>query len=550
MRALAQNRGSEASGLQLKTSTEVRNTLLERQEIALLDVREEAFHAEGHPLFAANLPLSRVELDAPARLPRRSVPIVLFDDGKGHSSIAAERLAALGYTDISILDGGLEGWRDAGFEIFRDVNSPSKAFGELVEATRHTPSLSAQEVKHLIETNADIMIVDARRYEEFQTMSIPTAISAPGGELVYRLQGLSGQPSTHVIVNCAGRTRGIIGTQSLINSGLPNRVTALRNGTIGWKLAQQVLDHGATREAPIPDELSRARAATVARQVADAAKVCRISFKEVKERRLSAAHTTYLFDVRSPGEYAAGHLPNFLSAPGGQLVQETDMFAPIRGAQLILADDDGARANMSASWLAQMNWEVYVVDGLNKEDFTAEKREDQSPYQHEIPADSKISAATLHSWIQHGKICASDVIVLDFSRSRDYRKDHIPGSQFALRSRMEEALQTTVESKVYVVTAHEEAAACLAWKELATSTNKPTYLLVGDTKTWRSSGYPLDSSRMEFASQPVDYYHRPYEGTEISAASMQAYLDWEFSLIEQLKRDGTHGFWVLERSNA
>ena len=40
-------------------------------------------------------------------------------------------------------------------------------------------------------------------------------------------------------------------------------------------------------------------------------------------------------------------------------------------------------------------------------------------------------------------------------------------------------------------------------------------------------------------------YRRPYEGTDASPASMQAYLDWEFGLVEQLKRDGTHGFFVI-----
>jgi hypothetical protein len=40
-------------------------------------------------------------------------------------------------------------------------------------------------------------------------------------------------------------------------------------------------------------------------------------------------------------------------------------------------------------------------------------------------------------------------------------------------------------------------------------------------------------------------YRRPYEGTDASAEKMQAYLDWEYGLVEQLKRDGTHGFFVI-----
>ena len=68
--------------------------------------------------------------------------------------------------------------------------------------------------------------------------------------------------------------------------------------------------------------------------------------------------TTFLFDVRSPEEYAAGHYPGSLSAPGGQLVQETDHFASVRGARIVLLDDDGIRAAITGSWLAQMGWET------------------------------------------------------------------------------------------------------------------------------------------------------------------------------------------------
>ena len=110
--------------------------------------------------------------------------------------------------------------------LFRSV--PSKSFGELVESKRHTPSLSAQEVKQLIDNKEDVVVVDVRRFDEYNTMSIPTGISVPGAELVLRLPELAPNPKTKVIVNCAGRTRSIIGTQSLINAGIPNEVNALR----------------------------------------------------------------------------------------------------------------------------------------------------------------------------------------------------------------------------------------------------------------------------------------------------------------------------------
>jgi rhodanese-related sulfurtransferase len=516
---------------------------VERREIALLDVREEAIHAEGHPLFAANLSLSRLEIEAYTRLPRRDVPIVIFDDGEGYDALAADRLTQLGYSEVSLLKGGLQGWRDAGFEIFRDVNSPSKAFGELVEATRHTPSLPAEEVKRLIESGAEIVIVDVRRYDEFQTMSIPTAISAPGGELVYRLQNLAERPSTRVIVNCAGRTRSIIGTQSLINAGLPNQVCALRNGTIGWKLAGQALDRGASRSMPAPGEEAKARAAAAARRVAEAARVGRVSLAEAQEWARSAKRTVYLFDVRTPEEFIAGHVAGFLSAPGGQLVQETDMFAPVRGAQIVLADDDGTRANMTASWLAQMNWEVYVTGPLTLTALTMRGDGDvPSPPSPNVSPSSVISPGTLALWLEDPRIKTT---VFDFTPSRQYLKGHIPRANFALRSRLDEALAAANGSDRFVVAAWSEVAAGFACVEFASLTHKPVYLLQGGNVAWRAAGYPMEAEPGIFASRPLDYYRRPYEGTDASPTAMQAYLDWEFGLIEQLDRDRTHGFWVL-----
>src|SRR3954463_266938 len=233
------------------TPLQVRCALLLRDEIALLDLRHEAAFATGHPLFAANMAADRIALEAVVRLPRKDVPIVLYDAGEGLVAAAEDQFKSLGYTDIRQLDGGLDGWRKAGYEIFEDVNSYAKAFGELVEHRRHTPSLAADEVAALIESKANIAILDVRRPDEYATMNIPGSVSVPGAELVLRAGGVAPDPETTIIVNCAGRTRSIIGTQSLINAGVANKVVALRNGTIGWTLAEQRLEHGADRHGGI-----------------------------------------------------------------------------------------------------------------------------------------------------------------------------------------------------------------------------------------------------------------------------------------------------------
>jgi rhodanese-related sulfurtransferase len=385
-------------------------------------VRHEAIFATGHPLFAANMAAGRIPLEAETRLPRKDVSIVVYDDGEGLVATAADRLGALGYTDVRMLDGGLRGWKSAGYELFRDVNSYAKAFGELVESRRHTPSLPADEVAALIAGNANIRILDVRRPDEYATMNIPGSISLPGAELVLRAGRAAPDPETTIIVNCAGRTRSIIGTQSLINAGIANKVVALRNGTIGWTLAGQSLEQGADRHGGIgPFEGAQANA----REVAYRAGVRHVGAEEAMALERQTHRTLYRFDVRSREDYAAGHIKGFRHYPGGQLVQEIDIAAPVRGARILLTDDMGARADMTASWLAQMGWETYVLEG-------------------------------------------------GYDR----------------------ALET---------------------------------------------GPPPDLPKPD----PSHRYRRPYEGTDVVPEAMQAYLDWEYGLVDQLRRDATHGFFVI-----
>ncbi|MDV0609705.1 rhodanese homology domain-containing protein [Klebsiella quasipneumoniae subsp. similipneumoniae] len=473
----------------------IRQALLDRRELALIDVREEADFATAHPLFAVNLPLSKLELEVRRRIPRFTTPITVYDNGEGLAEIAVERLRTWGYQDVALLAEGLAGWRRSGGELFQDVNSASKAFGELVESVRHTPSLSAQEVQALIDRRQEVVIVDARRFDEYQTMSIPGSISVPGGELVLRVESLTPSPQTPIIVNCAGRTRSIIGTQSLINAGVPNPVHALRNGTIGWTLAGQTLAHQQQRQYDPSARASGVRAAEAA-HLAERAGVAVIDEATLQRWRQQSDRTTFLFDVRSPEEYAAGHYPGSLSAPGGQLVQETDHFASVRGARIVLLDDDGVRAAMTGSWLAQ---------------------------QLEEPG----------------------TVVLDFTTSANFVARHIPGAWWLTRSQLRQALEAIPPAQRYVVTCGSSLLARYAVPEVAALTGKPVQVLRGGTLAWIAAGLPLAHGDDGLAVERRDRYRRPYEGTDNSAEAMQAYLEWEYGLVDQLARDGTHGFRVI-----
>jgi rhodanese-related sulfurtransferase len=525
---------------------DVRDALLARREIALLDVREEDPHAQRHPLFAANLPLAKIELDAWTKLPRRDVSIVLLDEGEGFAARAALKLDALGYTDVALLEGGLEGWIRAGGEVFRDVNVPSKAFGEWVEAERHTPSLSAQEVQALLDGDAPVVVLDARRFDEYQTMNIPGSVSVPGAELALRARALAPDPATRVIVNCAGRTRSIIGAQSLVNAGLPNPVAALRNGTIGWTLAGQTLERGAARQFDADagrDAATLTQSREAARALADRAGVRRTTLDEAARWAADPARTTYRFDVRTPAEYERSHVPGFQGAPGGQLVQETEMFAPVRGARVVLLDDDGVRANMTASWLAQMNAEVHVIDAVN-----AEALSESGPWRAPKPAPQAVASITPEALAARLAQHDHGTVVLDFTSSANHIKAHIPGAWWTLRSHLApgfDDLRALPDAKRYVAVCMTNALAPFAAPEIAALTGKPVEVLEGGTTAWQRAGLPVESGDAQLASPRIDRYRRPYEGTDNAREAMNAYLEWEYGLVEQLGRDGTHGFFTV-----
>ena len=206
-----------------------------------------------------------------------------------------------------------------------------------------------------------MVVLDSRPYDEYSRISIPTGINVPGAELVLRVHDIAPSPDTLVVVNCAGRTRSIIGAQSLINAGVPNKVVALRNGTMGWHLAGLTCDHGKDARAPAVSSATLAWAKSKTAEVARHFGIERIDRATLAHWQADTARTLYIFDVRDPAEYARGHFPGALSAPGGQLVQATDLYAGTLGARIVLSDDNEVRAVMTASWLKQMGWKDVSV---------------------------------------------------------------------------------------------------------------------------------------------------------------------------------------------
>jgi len=308
---------------------------------------------------------------------------------------------------------------------------------------------------------------------------------------------------------------------------------ALRNGTMGWHLAGFTCASGKSDCAPDFSGNGLTWAKSAADSVANKFGVTRIDRAQLESWRKDVTRTTYLFDVRDPAEYKAGHLPGAISAPGGQLVQATDIYAGVLQARIVLSDDAEVRALMTASWLKQMGWkDVFVLPeaGQNSEQETGEP-----------------SAILLGTPAQNAAIDASklleidDVTVVDLSTSPHYRRGHIPGAWFAIRGRLDRAFPKIPLRPTVVLTSEDGVLAALAVEEARTLTSNAVHWLKGGNAAWAAGGFPLATDN-KMADGPVDVWLKPYERADDNEAAMNAYLSWEVDLLERIKRDGTTHF--------
>ncbi len=516
-----------------------RGWLADGEEIAFLDLREEGPHCDGHPLLAVNVPYSRLELDVLRLVPRSSTRIVLVDGNDGVAGNAARRLAHLGYTNVNSLTGGVAAWSMAGYPLFPSSNVPSKGFAEIVEIASHTPHVTAAELDAMRRDGVKHVVLDSRTIEEFNRFHVPGAQTCPGAELVYRFADLVPDDDTLVVVSCAGRTRSIIGAQSLINAGVPNKVVSLQGGTQGWRLAGLELERDTHAALGSVSDTAIAAAGSRAAAVAARFAVSGIDRLTLAGWQREARRTTYLLDVRTPEEFAAGHLPGSVSAPGGQLVQAIDRWVGTRGSRLVLVDDHGTRAVMSAHWLKQMGWDVVVLehafDGASLE-----------PGPGDAPRPP-LPAAAIVGPADAAALIADGAAAITLGSSAGYRAGHPPGAVWTIRPCLDRLPAKVLAARRIVIFAEGgPALARLAVTDLAELTD--AQIAVADFNAWRDAGYsmietpndPPDEERLDF----IFWNHNRHDGTDGAERAMRAYLQWELDLPGEIAKDGLSGFRV------
>src|ERR1044071_3875757 len=502
---------------------------------AVFDVRERGEYNHCQIAGTTSLPRSQIEFRVNRLVPNPGVPVIVYDESEERASFAAETLTELAYQQVSILRGGIAVWRAEGRPTVSGVNVPSKAFGEKVYHERSIPEISADELIQLQRDHEPLRILDVRTPEEYGRFCIPGAVNVPGGDLILWLDELK-QSNTPVIVNCAGRTRSIIGTAALRRLGLAN-VRALKNGTMGWVLSGFELEKNPARSTSHPPEQSRA--AAVSRALALAAEE-NIAWVSCEELAAAAANQTdrvsYAIDVRSEAEYEAGHIAGSVNVPGGQAVQRADDFVAVRNAEIFFISDESPRAVMAAYWYRQMGFpNVFVLQGGLRAWSESGAKLARGAAQHEALgfAAAKRDVTLVQPEELARKSQKSTTLILDVGSSLDFEAAHIPGAKWISRGWLEIEISRRFPDRrqSIVLTCIDGMQSIFGALALQRIGYVAVAVLSGGVRAWKAAGLPIETGLDARLVEANDVVLSP--SIRGDKADMQRYLDWETKLVRE-----------------
>jgi rhodanese-related sulfurtransferase len=507
--------------------------LYPRGHIALIDVREHGEFNLAHIPGATSVPRRQLEFRIERLAPHRGAQIVVCDDDGRRAKLAATTLERLGYTRVAVLDGGVNRWAVEGYPTEWGMNVISKDFGERVEVEHHVPTIDALDLQRRIDAGEAVVIVDTRTPEEYRRFAIPGGRSLPGGEVALRIgEIVKEQPHATVVVNCAGRTRSIIGARVLQRMGLTN-VISLRNGTSGWLLAGLQLEQGADRtELPEPSPESVAAAEAFARRIAAEDGVQFVSLDQLDELLARAEREpVYRVDVRTEGEFAAGHIPGFWSFPGGQAVQRADDVVAVRAAPVVFCCDGIVRATQTGSYYRQMGFpNVFVVEGGVRA-WQAAGRPLETGMAETVPAEPEAAASVrrLTPAELDARRQASSPVIVFVDTSAEFARGHVPGARWIARGRLEQQIEAFAPDQAapVVVTDRDGRLAVLAAAALVELGYTDVSALAGGTAAWQAAGLPVEQGLSGVMTPPDDVVPA---GPDRSYADMMNYLRWEEAL--------------------
>jgi rhodanese-related sulfurtransferase len=514
-------------------SPEALKSVLEGQtQFAFIDIREAGEYNTSHISGASLLSRRHLEFQMLLAVPHQDTHVLLCDDDGRRAPLAAATIERMGYRHVSVLDGGINRWVSQNYPTEWGSNVPSKDFGEKVEVVNHVPELEATELHERIARGDKLVILDTRTPEEYQRFCIPGGRSVPGGELALRITDITKEldPDTTIIVNCAGRTRSIIGTRVLQRMGLTN-VYGLKNGTSGWLLAGYQLETGADRltlPPPSPEGLAAAEAYAARLAQEDQVRSLDVpSLQAMLARR--EQETVYLIDVRTQAEYAAGHIPGFRWFPGGQAVQRSDDIAVVHNCPIVFTCDRIARATLIASWYRQMGFhEVYAVEGGTTAWASSGLALDTG-LTESLPFGLDAARPQVRLLSPQALQTSKPSVVIFVDTSQDFSRGHVPGAHWVPRGWLELRIGEIAPARetLVAVTCLDGRNAPLAGATLQGLGYQSVVVLEGGMVAWQAAGLPVEKGLAGVMAPPNDVV---LSGPDRNFADMMNYLRWEEAL--------------------
>src|SRR6056300_171097 len=510
---------------------QVKNWVSDNKEISFIDVREIGQHTKGHPFFSISIPYSIFEIRLLELVTNKHVRIVLFDNNNGIAILAAKHAKLMGYNNISILENGIEGWLNAGFELFDGINVPSKSFGELVEHKYNTPSINSNELFNKQKQKKDLIILDGRPFEEYEKMSIPGSICCPNAEIPYKISSLVKNTKTEIIVNCAGRTRSIIGAQALINFGVENKVYALENGTQGWFLSDLKLDHGKKNYLDIqPNEEEIKKLNSKIKSLLIDNEIEIINLKKANDIISKKDRSTFIFDVATKKSLKA-NISFIKNVPGGQLVQATDNFVGVLNSQIILLDEgDLVRSGITALWLKKLNFDCYVLD-VKYEEIKNLNFKNNKEYKNQTA--QKLTLDQLKNM--------RNILIFDIRNSTDFCKSRLKQSTWLNRYNIKDC-NNLIEKKIILVSDHLQKLNLILKDLNIKFPDIDTKVYYWDEQDKDKFSEYFDTNEIQMNKNFIDFNFHTYLRHNGNKEHSTQYLNWETGLLDRMDEEETSFF--------
>ena len=525
--------------MKLKITPEtVRSWISDKEEVAFIDVREIGQHTNGHPFFSISIPYSLFEFNIKILVPNKQTRVILIDNNNGISDLVYNIAHQMGYSNISIIEGGVEEWVSAGYKLFDGINVPSKSFGELIEKYFHTPSITAKELAQKQKNNENYIVIDGRPFLEYNKMSIPKSICCPNAELFYRVSSYIKDINTEIIINCAGRTRSIIGAQTLIDFGIKNKVKALENGTQGWFLSELSLEHNKNKYLEVlPNDLEIQQLQNKVLKLTNDLNIDLIDLKKAQELIIDKKKSTFIFDVTTSKTISITP-GTIMNVPGGQLIQATDKYIGVWKATVILVDDgDLIRAGTTSFWLKKMGYEVYILkEGLLK----AQTLKFTKEIDHKLIDLDFINLEDL--------VKIKKQILYDIRSSKDFCKMRIKNSIWLNRAHLyREKIKT--DDPIIIITDNLEKASLIV-KDLKQK-DKGAIIKVYKWNQNEITSYPsvIDVTIETLSEQNnIDFNFHTHMRHDGNKEHAKQYLEWEINLVSKMDKQEL-SFFKLSQSH-